>query len=474
MRRLPVLLALGAALALAGCLGSEDPGAEADPAETDAAAAADPVEIGFSEPELIDDTRAGGEPVIAVTGEGTLLVSAHPGSTHLHPSDDPTHVPTEFVTPTNGQSYLWRSEDGGDTWQHVGTPGADGTGPRGPGLGVSDPDFTVDGDRIYRTDLLALASAPVDWSDDDGQTWTQGNPLASRGVVDRQWLASHDGTVYFTANYFAPEPGRHVLASEDGVVWEQRGDLPQDCGADFVASPHDGTLYAGCGDGIAVSTDDAETWEQRTIPGHEGASARMTEPAVDGDGNVWMAVQENESRLYVAGSPDKGQTWPWIHDVTPEVQQALDGTDEQAMIWPWISAGSEGRVAASVFASPSGEPSDEGAGDRPWSLVTVTAIGADGPDPVRAGHVLDERLHEGPICQSGTLCQATSLTGDPSGDRRLGDFFETTIDREGNLHAVYSETTTHPDDVVAHPGYVKQTGGPPLVAEDSDYVPTQG
>jgi hypothetical protein len=475
MRRLLWILALAALIALAGCLGTTgDDGIDPATDGNDTAEAGDHA-MTFANQTLIDDTRAGGEPVIAMTNEGTLLVSAHPGSTHYHPSNETGHVGSEFVTPTNGQSYLWRSTDLGETWTHVGTPGAGEAGPRGPGLGVSDPDFTVDGDRIYRTDLLALASAPVDWSDDDGQTWVQGNPVASEGVVDRQWLASHNGTVYFTANYFAPDPGRHVLASEDGLVWERRGDLPADCGADFVASPHDGTLYAGCGDGIAVSTDGAESWERHTIPGHEGASARMTEPAVDGEGNVWMAIQENETELYLAGSPDEGETWPWIHDLTPDVRHALNDTDELRVIWPWVSAGSEGRVAASVYATPTGAPSDEGPKDRSWNVVSVAVVDAAGEHhDASHGYNVAEGVHRGPVCQSGTACQVQSMQGQDSGDRRLGDFFETTIGHDGRLYVTYSDTTTNPEDVVAHPGFVKQTGGPSFLAEDSDYTPTQG
>jgi len=38
----------------------------------------------------------------------------------------------------------------------------------------------------------------------------------------------------------------------------------------------------------------------------------------------------------------------------------------------------------------------------------------------------------------------------------------------------YSDTTTNPEDVVAHPGIVKQTGGPSFLAEDDDYRPTPG
>lgn len=477
MRRLWTVGSLALVLVLAGCLGNAPFGDE----EAEAANVTDPVEdvtghlMNFSQPLIIDETRAGGEPVIAITQEGTILVSAHPGWTHYHPSEDPTNPGSELLTPANGQSYLWRSTDNGSTWQHIGTPGADGQGPRGAGFGVSDPDFTVDDDgRIYRTDLEALAAASVDWSDDDGETWVFGNPIASHGAVDRQWVASHEGTVYFTANYLSP-PGRHVMASEDGIVWEQRGQIPGPCGGDFVAAPQDGTLYAGCGGSIAVSTDEGATWEQRTVPGHEDEYARMTEPAVDSAGNVWTAWETNESQLYLAGSPDKGESWPWVHELSGQIQHALNGTSEHTLVWPWVSAGSEGRVAVSVYATPTPPPSDAGPLDRAWSVVTVAVMDADTDQaPAAHGYVLAEGNHVGPICQSGTACQVNSLQGSPNSDRRLGDFFETTIGPDGHLYAAYSDTADQSGDVVSHPGFVKQTGGPNFIADGVDYVPTQG
>src|SRR5687768_17339010 len=138
----------------------------------------------FSEPFLVDDVRAGGEPVIAITQAGTILISAHPGFTHYHPSDEGTHPGTELVSPFSAQSYLWRSTDNGTTWQHIGLPlptGGD-MGPRSAGLGVSDPEFTVMEDgTICFTDLEALAMSSTSCSEDDGQTWLVGNPISSGG-----------------------------------------------------------------------------------------------------------------------------------------------------------------------------------------------------------------------------------------------------------------------------------------------------
>lgn len=464
--RLPVVPAL--ALLLAGCLSAPPaaPGSGAGPAGGDAGD--DPAALAFGEPMLIDEVRAGGEPVIAVSRQGTLIVSAHPGFTHYH-TGDPAHPPTEVLVPFAGQSYLWRSTDGGATWQPVGLPSSpSGEGPRGLGFGVSDPDLTITANgRIWHTDLEALASASVSWSDDDGVTWVQGNPAASGGPVDRQWLASLGDTVYFTANYITDH---RILRSEDGLAWERVGDVP--CSGDLVGSP-DGVLYAGCGASVAVSEDGGQTWEERAVPGHEVDARALTEPAVDGAGNVWLAWHEGESALWLAGSPDRGATWPWVHDLTPALRGALGGGEALTVFWPWVSAGSAGRVAVTAYASasepPSSDPDDL---ERRWDVVTIAAFGADGAAPRVAGHVVKEGFHVGPVCQSGTACQTTSVGGDPAGDRRLGDFFETTIDREGFLHVVFSDTTARPDDVVSHPGYLRQVGGPRFVVDG--FEPLQG
>ncbi len=463
-------LLLATLLLVAGCLGSTDSSDNdaTEPNEAASASTGSPDGMSFTEPILIDDTRAGGEPVIAITHAGSILVSAHPGWTHYHPSDDSVHPGAELLTPASAQSYLWKSTDDGKTWRHIGLPGQE-AGPRSTGFGVSDPEFTVmeDGTICY-TDLEALASSSVSCSEDDGETWI-GNPIASQRPNDRQWLASHGDELYFTANYFTDH---NIIASTDkGLTWEQRGDVP--CSGDMIADPFTGTLLAGCGAGVAVSDDAGVTWERRDVPGHDASGGfAMTEPAIDSAGNVWMTWQENETTLYLAGSPDHGETWPWIHDLTPQVRSALQDASELTMVWPWVSAGSEGRVAVTAFATPTPPPSASGPEERLWSVVSVAAFQADTDTPKLEGYLVKDGHHQGAICQSGTACQVTSLQGDPDSDRRLGDFFETTIDGDGMLHVAYSDTTTHPDDVISHPGYVKQTGGPSFVVDA--WMPTQG
>jgi hypothetical protein len=419
---------------------------------------------------LIDELRAGGEPVIAQAHDGSIVISSHPGWTHYHPSSDQTHAGTELVEPASAQSYLWRSTDGGKSWTHIGLPGADGAGPRGTAPGVSDPEFTVRADGvIFHTDLEALAMSSVSWSKDNGATWTEGNPIAAGGPNDRQWLASFGPYVYFTANYFVDH---HIQRSTDGLTWERLGNIPPSC-SDLI-SASDGTLIAACGSGIAVSEDGGFSWQRRLVPEDESTGVLrgggIAEPGLDSSGNVWVAWEVNETSLFIAGTPDKGLSWPWIRNITGSVKAAL-GSDTVRMVWPWISAGSTGRVAVTLYATPTADPSASGSIDREWSVVTVAALSATSP-AIPTAYVVKKGHHVGPICQSGTACQVSSVQGDPNSDRRLGDFFETTIDREGFLHVAYSDTHTKATDVISHVGYVRQTGGPRFVVDG--YVPTQG
>ena len=486
-----MLSALLVAAVLAGCSSSPSPSpsphaatalAPTLPGFTPVAKADLPT---FSAPILIDGTRAGGEPVIAITHQGHILVSAHPGFTHYHPSGEDPAATADLATPFAGQSYMWRSTDNGTTWTPLGIPGvgpvpAQPDGPRNAGLGVSDPEFTVMPDgTICFTDLENLAMSSTSCSSDDGLSWLPGNPVASGAPTDRQWLASYGNEFYFTANYFTDH---HLRASKDkGLTWEDRGDVP--CSGDLVADPSNGHLVVGCGPGVAVSEDAGRTWSDvRGVPEHETGSRAMSEPGIDGAGNVWVTWGQDEKSLWAAGSPDEGKTWPWVIDLTPHVKlfastnpSAGTSTGNGTYVWPWISAGSDGRFAVTWFHSFADGPSNKQNG--PWYVLSATVVGANTAAPsVAVSQLTPKPMHDGPICQSGTTCQVSSVQGQASGDRRLGDFFETTIGNDGYLYGVWSNTGEKPTDVISHPQFVRQTGGLRLIADaDLGKVhPTQG
>jgi hypothetical protein len=203
-----------------------------------------------------------------------------------------------------------------------------------------------------------------------------------------------------------------------------------------------------------------------------------------------MVLQNDEDNVFVAGTPDKGETWPWVYEVAPHFRafkasaivtgapHAVDAglvEGNGTFVWPWISAGTEGRFAVTWIGSYDDTDSDVQSG--PWYIFTAYFVGAEtGRPAVHIAALTPEPIHDQPICQAGTSCQVTSVTGDPTGDRRLGDFFETTIDADGFLHATWSNTAYKPDDVVSHAQYVRQTGGIRMIADEllGTWVPTQG
>lgn len=425
--------ALAMAASAAGCV---ELAGDATPAATAQSAALPPPT--FTGLFLIDEVRAGGEPVITITPTGTILIAAHPGWTH-------TRYPpsANLLLPASGQSYLWRSVDGGETFSPIGLPGTEGVGPRGIGQGVSDPDFAVDSNgRIYLTDLEALAGASVSWSDDDGATWLLGNNAASafgKGGVDRQWLTTVGTDVYFTGNFFSAQK---VLKSTDGgLTWTQVG--AANCGGDLSSTP-DGVLLAGCGTGIDVSEDGGATFEERKVPDAESWARVFTEPAVDDAGNVYTTWTDAEG-VHVAGTPDLGRTW-WA-----PLLVAQGGTN----VWPWVVAAAPGRVAVVWYHTDDPAGPSEASGD--WFVEGAIVHGADTPAPSVARVRIAGPIFQGRMCQDGTICQADP---DPeTGDRRLGDFFEAAVDADGRLHVAYSVAL---DDAISHPGYSKQLDGPTL------------
>jgi hypothetical protein len=395
---------------------------------------------------LIDPLRAGGEPVLTITPHGTIIVAAHPGWTHTRYPPSP-----DLLVPATGQSYLWRSTDHGATWS-IPSIVPLGLGPRGAGQGISDPDLALDANgRVYLTDLEGLAAASVSWSDDDGVTWLLGNDIASTyagGPIDRNWLATHGTDVYLKGNYFV---GEHVLKSTDGgVTWDQLGDSR--CGGDFLVRD-DGVLLEGCGgSAISVSTNGGQSFFTRGTPGSGGGGLQMMEPGLDAAGNVYVAWA-NGNGVFVAGSTDLGNTWSPAIRVSDAV---FAPGSPQTHIWPWVVGGDAGRVAVVWYGAH--QSGGSGSVTSDWHVYEATVIDVFGPArAVSAAQVTSAPIYHGPVCQSGTTCQ-TDLS--PGGDRRMGDFFEATVDADGMVNIAYSVVTA--GDSISHPGFAMQTGGPSL------------
>jgi hypothetical protein len=284
MRPAPAALALACSLLVTGCVSSSTlaPQPLALPA---------PLGLAFGAAKLLSLDHAGGEPAIITTPKGTLLYAAHPGYTHTHglpPSAD-------LLTSTTYESYMWRSDDDGQTWL---------------------------------------------FADDAVQT-----------LIDRQWITAYKDSVWIKGN--TDLRGVQVERSDDGgLTWTEVGQAH--VGGKLSSDPRDGTLYAGNGARIDVSTDGGRTWTLSNVTGHKNGGRELGQVAVDRAGTAYTAWVEGHD-VWLAATKDKGASW--LQPV--RLTSLWNGTTNGTFLWPWVVAGSAGRVAVVWYAADEGVDSAE-------------------------------------------------------------------------------------------------------------------
>lgn len=454
----PLLIVVLAITGLAGCLQADQ---ASDVASPESAAVAKvknlPVsdqdihlsDLVFDPPVLLDKIRPGGEPVIAVTPKGTILVSAHPGYTHLFLGSGQPKVDPSWPQSLSGENMLWRSTDGGKTWAYVGIPIAN-AGKRNTDLSVSDPDIAIDSEGTIFLVSLHFASVGVSRSSDDGATWV-GNPVAMTEPFpanDRPWVEAYKPDQVWIVT------GNSLWKSIDGAMGLQY--MPQSTipstGSErnLKVDPRDGTLYAGSATGGAYSTDAGATWKKFNggpKPDQAGI-LNLGQLAVDKAGNVYGSYFRHNA-LYYAAWTAHGEKYLGEHQVTN-----LSGTH----LWPWIVAGDTGRIAIAWLGSDNA--AGPGAAGANWFAYAAVVEDANTDAPIiHANKATEKPIHRGAMCQSGVACVGR-------GDRRLGDFITAEIDLEGYFLIASAATQTgdagSTDGMISHPVVVKQSGGPLL------------
>ncbi|HYH27471.1 MAG TPA: hypothetical protein VEA19_01700, partial [Actinomycetota bacterium] len=368
-----------------------------------------PPEISFSQPKYIDTAKAGGEPVSIIAQDGSINVSAHAGTTHIYKNPDAAGGAGDFVVGYANQTLNWRSEDGGNTWQYVGTMGA----PAGPhsatSTGFSDPDFAMDqAGKIYNTEI-DLANVAVFSSNDDGQSYAFATPEVSSG--DRPWLAANEPDEVFL---YINLPQQLWKSTNGGIVWTpvHLGSVPITSKPITDPLNEDDGLIGPQGMGtIAISADDGETWTE-----YDGAPLGNSEQffgavAADSAGNVYQAAAGGYN-----GSADvtaNGQvTFASFNRATKQWNEKLVEipTPEGDAMWPWITAGDENRVAVTWYQNLKGKP------DEFYVYVAYTenaqgtwAECSDGsqvfiPPQFSVTNASGRPIHKGNICLAGTAC----------------------------------------------------------------------
>lgn len=354
-----------------------------------------------------------GTPVFASwvrVGGGATEPGIHIGPTGTIFVDGPEGFP--------GHSALWRSTDGGLTFDEVvfSTPWR-----RLPGGG--DSDVAIRGERIYFLDLW-VGSNSVSMSEDNGSTWVAGTPITSLPLSDRQWIAlgrrddAGNDTVY-VLYALIQEPRQVMLARSrtSGLTWETHVPVPGVGAArgftgTIVSDEEDFVGFIWEDGGIisaAYSADEGETWAYSVIASGVFRS-NIPGSALDGKDMYAAWIDESDYSVKVGHSTDRGRTWADISTVSEA------GTSN---MFPWVAA-RDGKVAVAWYSAADvlADPNEVPAGTV-WETRYAERLSGEHffSDPVVVGPG-----KTGIICTQGLGC---------SSGRELGDFLSVTIDDAG-------------------------------------------
>lgn len=279
--------------------------------------------LGFGAPVRLGTGR-GYEPGIEVDSDGTIYVTAH-------------KLALVREEGTRLSSYLWRSDDGGQTWGNL-------WGPAGStqAFWSFEGDLAVDAaDRLYFVDTWAADNHFFRYAA-DGTLELARPAVATYEADDRPWLAAHqDGYVYYLSNTLYKHDGRLTIhrSTNGGLTFDPIGyTFPQsgwgfidaDPNSDYVYGVMNDLFYATGPLGEArsvwahVSPDRGQTWSMVKIADYEFGwnqqdfhdDAFPTVAVSPVDGTVYALWTDDGKKLMLARSADHGQTWETF-DVTP-------------------------------------------------------------------------------------------------------------------------------------------------------------
>src|SRR3954464_3666465 len=109
----------------------------------------------FAPPIFVDQSLAGGEPLVTVDPvHHSMIYTSHEGTTHLYQPGLVSSSALTFAANYRDQVNMWTSADDGKTWQIVNYQATGFATNPANNVGFSDPDLTTDaGRRIYNTGI---------------------------------------------------------------------------------------------------------------------------------------------------------------------------------------------------------------------------------------------------------------------------------------------------------------------------------
>lgn len=450
------LLAAG----LAGCIGSDGGDQAVQPQQTAPDLPEAPV---FGEALALPQDKSAAEPNMAVLGNDTLFVTAPVGD-------------AEKPNAYEGSAWLWRSTDGGDSWETLRDPwvqDSDSVPDEAPLDGAfcscdADVVTSPDGWTYYSDWWIAGFAGPgnylVEASPDGGETWQKAPvTIPHPSSVDRQWLvAGEDGFVGLFYSYFGTVPitseaadtpinGRAIQAvfsHDHGRTWSQPVDVVSAGPAEAFQIAHprmmpDGTLVMPYGYvetqsdfftdpskvKVAISEDDGQSWDQVTVA-----------DAPEGFDNLW-AVQgavDDAGTVHVAWAARTGQTMTLFHSESPDARTWSEATAVRSQglnFLPWVAAHGDGQVAIGWYGGDqTGDPTEAGDEARWYAYV---AERPNGTAEFAIDRVSEAPVMQGPLCPKGASC---------SEDRELLDYVSLAYTPDGQLHYAFARSNTASED----------------------------
>jgi hypothetical protein len=392
-----------------------------------------------SDPENPDTFAA--EPSIRAARDGSIYIAAPTGLGNVRSDSE-----------SGGGDVIWRSDDGGKTWNFLGSLDNQ--------QGGGDADIAPDHDSVVWGSGLTLANTTAAISVDKGENWNTNPVGALSAVVDRQWIESYKSEPFAFMTTGEIGPGTIILSrlerlpgdipavsntipvsGDDSYQWP--GEIAVDEKNDFVYVAYntadnneDGIMVARTG----LELEDPQKFKVTTTKGDSFDSFVGID--VDQAGNVYATWSERRpngeegkdgrTNSYVSVSKNNGESWS---------APVKLNKGPRTTTFPWLVAGSKGRVAIAYYGTNARGPSPEKVTfpDRPlpkwrvWVAYSLNATDANPKYKEAAALASSAFLHEGDSCTSGTGCA--------DGARDLLDFFQLDLDACGKIVITYTDNS---------------------------------
>jgi hypothetical protein len=298
---------------------------------------------------------------------------------------------------------------------------------------------------------LLVAGSSISFSDDDGKTWTQGTSPVPHGP-DHETLgagpfhapkpsgASYSRAVYYCSQNILQLAGAFCARSDDGgQTWNPGVKVfgtGTPCGAihGHVKVDNAGTVYVpqlncsqsggGSGQGMAISTDNGQTWKYSVVPDSTArASNTGTDPSIGigAKNSVYFGYEDGSGHPKIAVSHDQGKTWSKSVDVG--VPFGIQNSK-----FPEVVAGDDDRAAFAFLGTDSAGDDQADAFRGTWYVYV--ALTYDG-----GLHWTTYNAAPGNPVQRGCIWNG----GGSNACRNLLDFNDVTVDKAGRVLIGYTD-----------------------------------